>query len=82
MTALTSLLISAALGAVIGWLASMIMNSSLSLLWCLVLGVAGSLIGDALLSLLGLHGSLGMSILFSVIGSCLLLWLARMLRRA
>ncbi|MCL2405831.1 MAG: GlsB/YeaQ/YmgE family stress response membrane protein [Defluviitaleaceae bacterium] len=72
-------------GAVVGWVASLIMKSNLSLLMSIVLGIAGSLLGGFIASLLG-FGSFGgnfsfniVNMLISIGGACLVIFLVRAL---
>ncbi|MCL2820584.1 MAG: GlsB/YeaQ/YmgE family stress response membrane protein [Oscillospiraceae bacterium] len=73
-------------GAVIGWVAGLIMKSKKSLLWNIIFGIVGSIVGGFIASLLG-FGSLGgafsfniVSILISIGGACLVIWLATILK--
>ena len=75
-------------GAIAGWLASIVMrtNASQGLLTDIIVGILGGVIGGFLLNLLGVGGAvtglnLG-SILVAFIGAVVLLALLRMLRRA
>ena len=76
------------IGAIAGWLASMVMktNASQGLLTDIIVGIVGGLIGGFVLNLIGVGGAvtglnLG-SILVAFIGAVILLALLRMLRRA
>lgn len=82
MSWIVSLLIWIALGAVAGWIASIIMGSSLSLAWCIVVGIVGSVLGGFIAGLLGLTGGTIVNFLIAVAGACLLLLIVRLLRRA
>ena len=73
-------------GAVIGWLAGLIMKSKKSLLWNIIFGIVGSVVGGFIASLFG-FGSLSgafsfniISILISIGGACLVIWLATLLK--
>ena len=73
-------------GAVIGWLAGLIMKSKKTLLWNIIFGIVGSIVGGFIASLLG-FGSLGgtfsfniFNILISVGGACLVIWVASILK--
>ncbi|MCC6617184.1 MAG: GlsB/YeaQ/YmgE family stress response membrane protein [Anaerolineae bacterium] len=75
-------------GAIAGWLASIVMktNASQGLLTDIIVGIVGGLIGGFVLNLIGVGGAvtglnLG-SILVAFIGAVILLALLRMLRRA
>lgn len=84
---LISILLWLVFGALVGWLAGIIMRSQGSLLGNIVYGIIGSFIGGFLASFFG-FGSLGgtysfniVNILISVGGACLLILLVRLLRR-
>lgn len=80
-----NLILFLALGAVSGYLASFLMGlQEKNILLCVAVGIAGSLIGGLLAITLGLGGISGFnlySLLISVLGSCLLLFLYRVLKR-
>lgn len=82
MSWIVSVLIWVALGAVAGWLASLIMKSGLSLVWCIILGIAGSVVGGFVAQLLDIGGGGLVQFLIAVAGACLLLLIARILRKA
>lgn len=70
------------IGAVAGWLANRLMKKrSLSLVWTVILGVAGAYIGNAVLDLVGIHTSklLG-QILSATFGAVILLYIATKIR--
>lgn len=81
MSILVSVIIWVALGAAAGWIASLIMGSGLSLGWCIVIGIIGSVLGGWLAGLLGIGGGAIVSFLIAVAGACLLLLIVRLLRR-
>ena len=66
-------------GALIGWIASLIMKSKSGLLRNIIVGFVGSSLGGWIASLLGIHGTGIGGILISVAGACLLIWIARKL---
>ena len=73
-------------GAVVGWLAGIIMKSKKSWLWTIILGILGSFVGGFVASLLG-FGSLDAgftfnipNVLISIGGACLLIFLGRLLK--
>jgi len=83
---ITTILLWLLFGAVVGWLAGMIMKSKGSLLRNIILGIVGSLFGGYIASLLG-YGSLDagfsfdiVNVLISVGGACLLIFLVRVLK--
>ncbi len=75
-------------GGVAGWLASLVMNrdASMGIMWNIIIGIVGALIGNALLApLLGFGGSiqefdLG-SFLIAVLGAIILLAIANLVQR-
>ncbi len=77
---LVDLLIAIVLGAISGWLASLIMKSSGSLIKNIVLGVVGGFVGSLLFDLVGLSfgGYLG-TIFVSVIGACIVIFVVNKL---
>ena len=77
---LVDLLIAIVLGAISGWLASLIMKSSGSLIKNIVLGVVGGFVGSLLFDLVGLsfNGYLG-TIIVSVIGACIVIFVVNKL---
>ncbi|MBR2054904.1 MAG: GlsB/YeaQ/YmgE family stress response membrane protein [Clostridia bacterium] len=80
-----NLILFLALGAVSGYLARFLMGlQEKNILLCVAVGIAGSLIGGLLAIMLGLGGISGFnlySLLISVLGACLLLFLYRVLKR-
>jgi uncharacterized membrane protein YeaQ/YmgE (transglycosylase-associated protein family) len=67
------------LGAIAGWIASMIMktNASQGLLTDVIVGIVGALVGGFVFNLLGAGGVSGFnvySLLVAVVGSVILLW--------
>ena len=74
------LIVKIALWALAGFIASRLMQSSMSLLWNVILGLVGGMIGSFAARLSGLTATntLG-SILVSVAGACLVIYLARII---
>jgi uncharacterized membrane protein YeaQ/YmgE (transglycosylase-associated protein family) len=71
-------------GALVGWLSSMVMNTGGGILWDIIMGVLGALIGGFLMSFFGQPGITGFniySVIVAVIGSCVLIYLSRKIRR-
>jgi uncharacterized membrane protein YeaQ/YmgE (transglycosylase-associated protein family) len=71
-------------GALAGWIASMIMQSSGGLLWDIVVGIVGAVIGGFIMNALGESGVGGFnlySLIVAVIGSCVLIAIVRAVRR-
>ncbi|MBQ4424319.1 MAG: GlsB/YeaQ/YmgE family stress response membrane protein [Firmicutes bacterium] len=76
---LINILITVLIGALIGWLAGVIMNMKQGFWMNVLLGIVGSAVGRLLAGLIGIHAnrvSIG-GILISVVGACLVIWLAR-----
>jgi uncharacterized membrane protein YeaQ/YmgE (transglycosylase-associated protein family) len=79
-----TLLIILVVGAVVGWLAGMIMRSGGGILFDIVVGIAGALLAGVLFgggaSILNAPLNLA-SILYSLIGAILLLAVVKLIRR-
>ena len=67
------------IGALVGWLASLIMKSSHILLITNINGVVGTFLGGWIASLLHIGGGLIVEILVGIGGSCLLIFLYRLI---
>ena len=69
--------------ALVGWVASMVMGSSGGLLWDIIVGIIGSVIGGFIMSLMG-QGGVGSfnlySFLVALLGACVLIAIVRALR--
>lgn len=68
------------LGALSGWIASMIMkkNESMGAIANIITGIIGAFIGGIVFNLIGAEKVTGLniySILVSVVGACILLWI-------
>lgn len=74
-------LIQLVLGALAGWVASLIMKSRSSLLWNILVGAVGGLLGGWLAKAIGIgaQNRLG-SFLVAVAGACVLIFLVRLIR--
>lgn len=84
---LVNLILWIILGAVAGWIASMIMgrDAQMGALANIVVGIVGALIGGFLFNLLGLPGDTGFNLwtlLVAIVGAVVLLFLVGLLRRA
>ena len=80
---LWNILISVCVGALVGWLAGILMNSKNGFWINALLGIAGSVVGRFLAALIGIHAnkiSIG-GILISVAGACLVIWVVRKLKK-
>ncbi len=76
-----NIIISICIGALAGWLASVLMNAKNGFWMNAILGIAGSVVGRFLAALIGIHAnkiSIG-GILISAAGACLVIWLYRKL---
>ena len=68
------------LGALSGWIASMIMkkNESMGAIANIITGISGAFIGGIVFNLIGAEKVTGLniySVLVSVVGACILLWI-------
>ncbi len=70
-------------GGVAGWLAEMMMKSNQSVFMNIILGIVGAIIGNFILSALGIGmgGVLGY-LIAGFLGACLLIAIGRMFRRS
>lgn len=71
-------------GALVGWLADLVMKTDHSLAGNIVLGIIGAFVGGVLMNMLGASGVTGFnlySIAVSVIGAAAVIFLGRALRR-
>ena len=72
------LFINLVIGAIAGWLAGRLMGTDGSVVRNIILGLCGGVIGSIVLGVLGIHGSgVFWTMLVSVVGACILIWLAR-----
>lgn len=72
------------LGGIAGWIAEKIMKSDMGLIMNIILGIVGALVANFLLSLIlgdtvG-EGSWLIQLLVAVVGACLLIWVARLVK--
>ena len=66
-------------GILAGWIAGKLMGSDGSVIRNLILGLCGGVIGSIVLHFIGISGKGRLASLFiSVVGACILIWLARM----
>ena len=71
-------------GALVGWIASMLMESSGGLVWDIVVGIVGAVIGGWIMSVLGgspINGFNLYSFLIALLGACILIAIVRAVRR-
>ena len=72
------------LGALSGWIANRLMNSSTGLIDNIIIGIIGAFIGGFVFNFLGSETIIAFnlhSIFVSVIGACILLWIINKIRR-
>ncbi len=70
-------------GALVGWVASMIMKSGGGLLWDIVIGIIGAVVGGYIMNLLGYGDVSGFnlySFLVALLGACILIAIVRAVR--
>jgi len=71
-------------GALVGWVASMIMKGGGGLIWDIIVGIVGAVIGGLIMSMLGEGGVSGFnlySFLVALLGACILIAIVRAIRR-
>lgn len=71
-------------GALVGWVASMIMHDDKGLIGDIVVGVVGAFLGGVIMNSLGQTGVYGFnfySFLVALLGACLFIYILRMVRR-
>lgn len=72
------------LGALAGWIASMIMKSGHGLIEDIILGVIGAFVGGFIFNLFGQSGVTGLniySIVVAVVGAVVLIFLGRLIHK-
>jgi len=72
------LIVTIILGALIGWIASMIMKTNMGLIADIIAGIVGSAIGGFIF---GSHGLIG-QIIVGVIGACILIGVVKLVTGA
>lgn len=71
-------------GALVGWIASMIMKSDQGILMDIIVGIIGAVLGGWIMSYFGQTGVTGFNIwsfIVALIGAIILIWIVRALRR-
>jgi uncharacterized membrane protein YeaQ/YmgE (transglycosylase-associated protein family) len=71
-------------GAIVGLVASMVMGGGGGLLWDIIVGIVGAVIGGFIMSLIGKSGVGGFnlySFLVALLGACVLIAIVRAVRR-
>ncbi len=72
-------------GAIVGWIASLIMKTDQGPLVDIIVGIVGAVIGGWLMSAFGQPGVTGFNIwsfIVALIGAIVLIWIVRLVRRA
>ena len=84
---IVQILLTLLFGAIVGWLAGLIMKSKHGLVVNIILGIVGSFVGSFIASLLG-FGSFGgdfsfniVNILISIGGACLVIFVVGLLKK-
>lgn len=68
-------------GAVAGWAAEQIMKSNQGLLMNIILGIVGSILANALFSIIGIgFGGVIGYLIAGIVGACILIALGRMIK--
>lgn len=71
-------------GAVVGWIASLIMKSNYGVIVDIIVGVVGAVVGGYLMGLAGQPGITGFNIysmIVAIIGACVAVFIVRLLKR-
>lgn len=71
-------------GALVGWVASLVMGGNGGLIWDIIVGIVGAVIGGFIMNLLGQSGVGGFnlySFLVALLGACVLIVIVRAVRR-
>ena len=81
---LVAILITIVIGAIIGWIANMIVKSGLGLAGDIIVGIVGSVLGGWLLPQLGVSLGAGLvgTIITGVIGAVIILVIVKLIKRA
>jgi uncharacterized membrane protein YeaQ/YmgE (transglycosylase-associated protein family) len=76
-----NIIVTILIGALVGWLAGLIMKSKNGFVLNVILGIVGSFVGFFLAGLIGITASkvsIG-GVIISVLGACLVIWLVRLI---
>ena len=79
---LWNIIITILIGALVGWLAGLIMKTNHGFWLRVLLGIVGSAVGRLIAGLIGISAkpvSIG-GIIISVIGACLVVWIVRKIK--
>jgi uncharacterized membrane protein YeaQ/YmgE (transglycosylase-associated protein family) len=72
-------------GAIVGWIASLLMRTTGGVLFDIIMGIIGAIVGGLIMSLFGQPGVTGFnlySVVVSVIGAVVVIYLGRLMRRS
>ncbi|MBQ2597032.1 MAG: GlsB/YeaQ/YmgE family stress response membrane protein [Oscillospiraceae bacterium] len=70
-----NLIVDLIIGAIVGWVASMLMGGKTNLVRCVVIGLIGGFVGGLIMHLLGFRAATRWAqFLVALGGSCLVLW--------
>ena len=70
------------LGALVGWVATMLVGGGGGLFWDVIVGVAGAVIGGFAMNLIGYHGIGGLNLLMTLSSALVLIAMVRAVRKA
>ena len=70
------------LGALAGWVAFMLVGGGGGLLWDVIVGIAGAVIGGFAMNLIGRHGIGGLNLLVTLVSAGGLIAIVRAVRRS
>lgn len=74
-----SIVLTILIGALVGWLAGLIMKSKHGFWMNCLVGIVGSAIGSALFHALGIGGGMVIEVLIDIAGTCLLIFILRLI---
>jgi hypothetical protein len=75
------IIIWAVLGALVGWVATMLVGGGGGLFWDVIVGIAGAVIGGFTMNLIGYHGIGGLNLLVTLSGALALIATVRAVRK-
>lgn len=76
---MVSIIITILVGAFVGWLAGLFMKSTHGFWVNCLLGILGAFLGGAIASVLHISGGVIVSLIFQVLGTCLVIAIARLI---
>lgn len=79
-----TILLTIVMGAIVGYLASIIMKSPQGMLMDIVLGIVGAIVGSFIMNLLGQPGAAGFNVysfLVALLAAIVIIWVGRLLAR-